>query len=90
MKYAEFIAHARGQQRDYIRQEKRRYAKAAKLAARYQGNMLRLGLHPLTRLEIADRQQELERMAARLEIDMGDSPAMCAAFEMHHGTTAAA
>lgn len=85
MTYKEFIRDAQKRQRAYVASETRRFIKARAAMRKYAATMAALGLHPLTRREIDDRFAELESMLAGVAFDLGDSPAMRAAFEMREG-----
>lgn len=82
MTYAQYVLECQRRQRDYIRTETRRMEKAAKLHRAYTAKMAALNLHPLTALEIHDRQRQLETMMRNVPETHGDSPAMRGAFEM--------
>lgn len=84
MAFSDFIREAQRQQRNYIRAERRRMAKAAKHWARYREAMRVLGSHPLTGEEITDRKRQLDRMAETIQETHGDSPGMRAIFAIQH------
>lgn len=82
MTYAQFVKASRKGQAAYIRDERKRYAKARELFGQYNAAMGELGLHPLTSNEIYDRQRQLDGMEARIDETHGDTPAMRCLFEM--------
>lgn len=79
----DFIAQCQARQAAYIASERDRYAKARMLCAGYAREMSAIGLHPLTRMEIADRFSELDRMERDIPETYGDTPAMRGAWELH-------
>ena len=83
MTYLQFLARSQRAQRAYIREERRRMEKARKLFERYAKAMHQLGLHPLGRMEIVDRWDELNRMERDVPTDYGDGPAMQGAYRLH-------
>lgn len=85
MTYAEYIKECQRRQRAYIRGERKRMAKAQKLFQRYTAAMAAIELHPLGRMEIGDRQRQLDDMERRVPETHGDSEAMQAAYEMRFG-----
>lgn len=88
MNYPAFVMECQKKQRAYIRNERKRMAKAEKLNRRYVAAMSAIGFHPLNRMEIADRQSQLDAMESGVPDTHGDSPAMRAAYSMHFGESA--
>lgn len=81
MTYPEFIKYCQRRQREYIRGEQKRMKKARVLCDKYVASMLKLGLHPLSRVEIVDRQRDLDRMSTEVLTTHGDSVTMRYAWE---------
>jgi hypothetical protein len=83
MTYAQFVKASRKAQAAYIRDERKRYAKATELFREYSARMsTELGLHPLTLREIWDRQDQLKDMEARIPQTHGDTPTMRMMYDM--------
>ena len=78
--YKIWLKDHRARQTALVRTEQKRVARAAKLLASYRSSMLKLGLRPLDRFEIADRGRELRTMldAAR---QISDTPELRSDFE---------
>ena len=83
MTYAQFIEESRKCQLDYIKRERAKMAKAARLWERYRKAMLAMGLHPLNGCRISDRMKELDQMKAEAPQCYSDTPAMRASYDLH-------
>jgi hypothetical protein len=88
-RYQAFQAESQRRQAAYIVEERERMEKAAALCGEYHRAMREIGLHPLNRGEIQDRQRQLDGMAATIEETHGDNPGMRAAYRMHTDNEAA-
>lgn len=87
MTYAEFVAECQKKQRSYVMAERAKMRRAAHGWRRYEELMRGLQLHPLTGMEIVERQLQLRQMLEDIPLSHGDTPAMRGAFEMHKDTT---
>lgn len=71
--YPQWIEQIKSRQLKFIAAERARFDEAQKLWDAYLSGMLTLGLHPLTRMEIADRRRELDGMEKNIEQTHGDN-----------------
>lgn len=84
MTYKAFLAESKRRQLKYVREERVRYAKADKLLLKYTAAMSALGLHPLNRMEIGDRHNQLRQMERDVDLTHGDTLGMKAIWEARH------
>lgn len=70
--YEQFLVESEWKQREYVGEQQDRMRQAETLWRTYERAMHQIGLHPLTRQEIEDRQREL----ARMESDAGTKSAV--------------
>lgn len=79
--YEAFLAECQDRQRAYIKDEQERMDQAAAIRTEFEKAMRLIGLHPLTRDEITDRQRELTRMKSAVPETHGDNPVMRWSYE---------
>lgn len=81
MTFLEFLKTAARLAREGIAEDQRRMVKARKEWTRYTTRMGALGLHPLSRAEIEDRQRELASMLVAISTVYVDGPRMRALYD---------
>ena len=79
--YPQYLAYCMEMQRRYIAEERKRIAKLRKAWDRYTKAAHALGLHPLERREIEERQDQLRTMQARISETHGDTPGQRALWD---------
>jgi tRNA 2-selenouridine synthase SelU len=83
MTFNEFVRKSKRLQRQYIAEEKRRIAKLMRAWQRYAVAAQALNLHPLTLIEIRDRERELDRMTSEVDAKYRDTTEMRIAYDFH-------
>lgn len=85
--YRQFLTQSQRAQAQYIRTERKRMAKLQRAWFAYVDYAASIGLHPLNRKEIEDRQRQLDDMERRIAETHGDTPTQRSIWEARQTET---